>query len=182
MSRVQASTEKSRENSWKRVRACPIGAGQMANRVHYPSLASFADVEMSAVCDIDESGSVIRRSGGGSARPLRTIAEMVQSVQPDAVYAIGQPHLMYDIWVWCLSQGCNLYIEKADGAYAPPGRAMLAHLVGRARRVTQVSHQRRSSPFSSSHTGSAQGGDRLPMRCASSTSAPPRPCSARETT
>lgn len=25
----------------------------MANRVHYPSLASFSDVEIAAICDID---------------------------------------------------------------------------------------------------------------------------------
>lgn len=30
-----------------------IGAGSMARRVHYPSLASFFDVEIAAVCDLD---------------------------------------------------------------------------------------------------------------------------------
>ncbi len=36
-----------------RVRIAMIGAGGMANGVHYPSLASFADVEMVAICDLD---------------------------------------------------------------------------------------------------------------------------------
>jgi len=36
-----------------RVRVAMIGAGRMANRVHYPSLASFDDVEIAAICDIN---------------------------------------------------------------------------------------------------------------------------------
>ena len=43
-----------------------IGAGSMANRVHYPSLASFDDVEIAAICDIDaarlqDDGGPVRR-------------------------------------------------------------------------------------------------------------------------
>src|SRR5688572_21571735 len=37
-----------------KVRVAMIGAGGMANNVHYPSLASFADVEIAAICDLDE--------------------------------------------------------------------------------------------------------------------------------
>ena len=36
----------------ERVRVGLIGAGGMANRVHYPSLAEFEDVEMVALCDL----------------------------------------------------------------------------------------------------------------------------------
>lgn len=35
------------------VRVAMIGAGSMARRVHYPSLASFSDVEIAAICDLD---------------------------------------------------------------------------------------------------------------------------------
>ena len=31
-----------------------IGAGMMANKVHYPSLASFENVDMVGICDLDE--------------------------------------------------------------------------------------------------------------------------------
>ena len=37
----------------RKVRVGMIGAGGMANAVHYPSLASFEDVEIAAICDID---------------------------------------------------------------------------------------------------------------------------------
>ena len=35
-----------------KVRVAMIGAGNMANLVHYPSLASFADVEFAGICDL----------------------------------------------------------------------------------------------------------------------------------
>ena len=36
-----------------KVRVAMIGAGSMANSVHYPSLASFDDVEITAICELD---------------------------------------------------------------------------------------------------------------------------------
>ncbi len=38
----------------ERVRVAMVGAGRMANGVHYPSLNSFDDVEIAALCDLDE--------------------------------------------------------------------------------------------------------------------------------
>jgi len=130
----------------KKLRVCAIGAGQMANRVHYPSLASLEDVEMVAVCDIDEVRLRQTAQRWTIGQTFLDYRQMVESVQPDAVYAIGQPHLMYDIWVWCLDQGCNLYIEKPMGLTLHQAQ-MLAHLAAEHGAVTQVSHQRRSSPL-----------------------------------
>ena len=36
-----------------RLRVAMIGAGNMANAVHYPSLASMSDVEFAGICDLD---------------------------------------------------------------------------------------------------------------------------------
>ncbi len=118
----------------------------MANRRHYPSLASFEDVEIVAACDIDKFRLHETSERWGIRQTFVDYREMVQSVQPDAVYAIGQPHLMYDIWLWCLSQGCNLFIEKPMGLTLHQAR-LLAHLAAEQGAVTQVSHQRRSSPL-----------------------------------
>ena len=35
-----------------KIRIAMVGAGNMANQVHYPSLASFQDVEFAGICDI----------------------------------------------------------------------------------------------------------------------------------
>lgn len=128
------------------VRVAMIGAGSMANRVHYPSLASFADVQMAAICDVDEGRlheTADRYQVDGRYTDYR---KMVQEIAPDAVYAVGPPHIMYDIWTWCLQEGMNLCIEKPMGITIHQARA-LAHLAEQNSCITQVSFQRRTSPM-----------------------------------
>ena len=130
-----------------------IGCGAMANSVHYPSLASFDDVEIVGICDLrpdrlhatgDRWG--IPRDRRFEARGYDDYREMLGKVRPDGVYVIGQPHIMYDIWVWCLQQKHNLYIEKPMGVTLHQA-TMLAHLAEEGGCITQVSHQRRTVPL-----------------------------------
>ncbi len=71
---------------------------------------------------------------------------MIAETAPDAVYAIGQPHYMYDIWAWCLAQGLNLYVEKPMGLTIHQARS-LAYLADKHGAITQVSFQRRTTPM-----------------------------------
>jgi predicted dehydrogenase len=128
------------------IRVAMIGAGSMANTVHYPSLASFDDVEIAAICDLDTARMAATADKYGVQRRYTDYRRMVAEVEPDAVYAIGQPHSMYDIWAWCLAQGRNLYIEKPMGLTMHQARS-LAHLAERHGCITQVSFQRRASPL-----------------------------------
>jgi len=84
------------------VRVAMIGAGAMANNVHYPPLASFDDVEIAAICDLDAARLNATADRYGVQGRYTNYRQMVEKVAPDGVYVIGQPHLMYDIWVWCL--------------------------------------------------------------------------------
>ena len=136
--------EKSRGS--QKVGIAMIGAGSMANSVHYPSLASFEDAEMVAVCDLDTERLNTTADKYGIEGRYTDYRKMVEDVAPDGVYAIGQPHIMYDIWIWCLQQGLNLYIEKPMGLTWHQAQ-MLAELAEGKGVVTQVSHQRRSSPL-----------------------------------
>jgi predicted dehydrogenase len=128
------------------IRVAMIGAGGMANAVHYPSLASFEDVEFAALCDLDPER--LRSTGDkyGIERRYADYRRMIEAVTPDAVYAIGPPHTMFDVWVWCLQQGLNLYIEKPMGLMLHQAQ-MLAHLADQNGCITQVSFQRRSCPI-----------------------------------
>lgn len=128
------------------VRVAMIGAGSMANRVHYPSLASFDDVEIAAVCDIDSARLQATADRYGIAGRYSDYRKMVEEVAPDAVYVIGPPHMMFDIWTWCLEQGLNLYVEKPLGITIHQARA-LAYLADQKGCITQVSFQRRSCPM-----------------------------------
>lgn len=129
-----------------RTRVAMVGAGNMANNVHYPSLNSFDDVEIAAICDLDEerlNATATKYEVQGRYTDYR---KMIEETDPRGVYVIGQPHYMYDIWIWCLQQGLNLYIEKPMGLTWHQAQ-MLAHLAEEKGVITQVSHQRRSSPL-----------------------------------
>ncbi len=129
-----------------KLRAAMIGAGGMANSVHYPSLASFDDVEIAAVCDLDEKRLQTTAEKYRIEKSYTDYRRMIEESAPDAVYAIGQPHLMYDIWTWCLEHGLNLYIEKPLGITMHQARA-LAYLAEKNGCITQVSFQRRTCPM-----------------------------------
>ena len=131
---------------FRKVRVAMIGAGSMANRVHYPSLASFDDVEMVAICDLDPDRLSRTAERFGIEKRYTDYRKMIEEVAPDAVYAIGQPHMMYDVWLWCLNEGLNLYIEKPMGITIHQARA-LAYLAEKKGCITQVSFQRRSCPM-----------------------------------
>jgi predicted dehydrogenase len=130
----------------KKVRVAMIGAGSMANSVHYPSLASFDDVEIAAICDLNTERLNATADKYGVERRYTDYTQMVEEVAPDAVYAIGQPHIMIDIWIWCLTHKLNLYIEKPMGLSAHQARS-LAYLAEKHGSITQVSFQRRACPM-----------------------------------
>lgn len=129
-----------------KVRVAMIGAGSMANTVHYPSLASFDDVEIAAICDLDPQRLQNTADKYGVQGRYGDYRKMVEMVAPDAVYAIGPPHIMYDIWIWCLKAGLNLCIEKPLGITLHQARA-LAYLAEQKGCITQVSFQRRTCPM-----------------------------------
>jgi len=129
-----------------KVRIGFIGAGGMANYVHYPSLASFEDVEIAAVCDLNSERLNATADKYGVGKRYASFTRMVEEVAPDAVYAVGPPHQMYDVWVWCLQRGCNLFIEKPMGLTLHQART-LAHLAEKHECVTQVGFQRRACPI-----------------------------------
>lgn len=118
----------------------------MANTVHYPSLASFDDVKIAALCDLDTNRLHTTAEKYQIEGRFTDSRKMVEEVAPDAVYAIGQPHLMYDVWTWCLQQGQNLCIEKPMGLTLHQARS-LAYLAEKHLCITQVSFQRRACPM-----------------------------------
>ena len=118
----------------------------MATTGHYPSLASFDDVEFAGICELDERRLTVTAEKYGIVRRYNDYRRMVEETAPDAVYVIGQPHLMYDVWVDCLERGLNLYIEKPMGITLHQARS-LAHLAEKHGCITQVSFQRRVCPL-----------------------------------
>jgi len=128
------------------IRLVVVGAGHMANRVHYPALASFVDVKIEAICDrnIDKLQRTAKKYNINNT--YHDYKKMVEDIAPDAVFAIGPPHTMYDVWMWCLENGLNLFIEKPLGLTLHQARS-LAYMSELHGCITQVCFQRRSSPI-----------------------------------
>ncbi|MGB8490141.1 MAG: Gfo/Idh/MocA family oxidoreductase, partial [Bacteroidales bacterium] len=136
-----------------KAKICVIGNGSFANAVHYPSLASLNNVEISGICAFNEER--LRQTAKNYNIPDNKILiaksqfdyqKLLNDVHPDGVYVIGQPEHMYDIWIWCLENKYNLFIEKPMGITIHQSRT-LAYLARKNGCITQVSHQRRSTPI-----------------------------------
>jgi len=132
-----------------------IGAGGRANDVIYPSFADLREeglVDIVGVCDIDPDrlNDTADKYGienrYGENRFVYEYQEMIDDLEPDAAVVIGQPHIMYDIWMYCLENDLNLYIEKPMGLSIHQARALEA-VARRNDLVTQVSLQRRYTPM-----------------------------------
>ena len=98
-----------------KVRIGFIGAGVHANAVHYPSLAQMDDVEIVAVCDINEERLKKTAEKYGIPGRYKDYRKMLREEKLDAVYVIMPPHLLHDIVVDVLKNGLNIFIEKPPG-------------------------------------------------------------------
>ena len=138
----------------KKLKVVMIGAGGRANQVIYPSFADLrgeGKIEIAGICDVNQNRlnatadkyDIANRYGMGGVDDYQ---KMIDEQKPDAAVVIGQPHVLFDIWMKCLEQGLHLYIEKPMGLSIHQARSLQA-VAKRNNCVTQVSLQRRYTPM-----------------------------------
>jgi virulence factor len=134
-------------------RICIIGNGHFANIFHYPSLAAMKNVEIVGICAFDKEKLIATAAKYNLPKEAIFVSrrpddyqKMLASLRPDGVYAIGAPDKMFSIWCWCLESGFHLFIEKPMGMTLHQSQ-ILNYLAQKNNCITQVSHQRRSSPL-----------------------------------
>lgn len=138
----------------KKLKVVMIGAGNQANAVIFPSfrdLQNQGKVEILGICSMNinklnktaDTYGIKNRYGPGGVYDYQ---KMIYDLKPDAAVVIGQPHLIYDIWIWCMEHGLHLLIEKPMGLNMHQARN-LAAVAKRRGLVTQVTFQRRYSPM-----------------------------------
>lgn len=108
----------------EKVNVAVIGAGSLANAVHYPSLAEFDDVEIAAICDLNEERLKKTAEKFQVERTYKDYKKMVSEVDVDAVYIIMPPHHLFDLVIHCLKSKLNVFIEKPPGVVAEQTRNM----------------------------------------------------------
>lgn len=131
----------------ERVRVALLGAGAMASRYHHPSLASFPDVELVALCDLvpAKAEQAAARLGIPAGRVYADYRRMLAETQPDAVYALMPPQHLYEPATQMLKQGRHLFVEKPLALTTVQAR-MLAYTAGEHDCLTMVGFQRRFIP------------------------------------
>jgi len=130
----------------KKVRIGFIGAGGMANKVHYPSLAEMDDVEIAGICDLNTKRLNETADKYGVEMRFTNYLEMIEKINLDAVYIIMPPHLLHDLVIECLKKRVNVFIEKPPGISLVQIEAM-ARLAEKNGCKTMVAFNRRYIPL-----------------------------------
>jgi len=99
----------------RKVRLALIGAGRMANKMHYPSLAENPDAELVAICDLVPEKLEETADCFGIGKRYHDYREMLDQVKPEAVYVLMPPHHLFDVCVEVLGRGHHLFVEKPLG-------------------------------------------------------------------
>jgi virulence factor len=129
-----------------KIRVAFIGAGAQANLRHYPSVFSLQDeVELAALCDLDEQRARKTAERWGVPRIYTNYKQMLDEVDPQAVYIIMRPDLWHDLAAYTLKQGRHVYSEQPPVLTTTQIRT-LAHHAERHHCLTMVSFQRRYIP------------------------------------
>jgi len=129
----------------KKVRVALIGAGVMANSVHYPSLVEMEDVEILGLCDLIPEKLKVTAEKFKISQTFTDYKEMLAKTSPDAVYILMPPHHLFDIVIFCLQNGLHIFIEKPPGITLNQTKEM-AKLAEKKAVFTMVSFQRRFAP------------------------------------
>lgn len=126
------------------VRVGFIGAGNMANRMHCPSIADIAEAQLWAICDVDETRlhATADRYGVPKARRYNDYRRMLEREPLDAVYVVIPPMGLCPIVLDCLKAGKHVFTEKPLGCNSDEAWAM-AEEAQRQKVKTMVGFNRR---------------------------------------
>jgi len=128
------------------VKVCMIGAGGMANLVHYPSLSKIENAEIVGICDLNEERLRKTSEKYKISNVYTDYKKMLEEKSPDAGYIIMPPHHLFDIVIHCLNKCLNVFIEKPPGITLEQTKQM-AKLAEKKGVLTMVGFQRRFAPL-----------------------------------
>ncbi|HLZ10877.1 MAG TPA: Gfo/Idh/MocA family oxidoreductase [Chloroflexota bacterium] len=131
--------------SESRLRVALIGAGSMATNYHHPSLASLADVELVAICELIAEKASRAAERFQIPRVFDDYRRMLVETEPDAVYLLMPPQHVYEPALEVLKNRRHLFVEKPLALTTHQAR-MLAHTAGQHNCLTMVGFQRRFVP------------------------------------
>jgi predicted dehydrogenase len=94
------------------IRIACVGAGHHASWTLYPTLQYIPEVEMVAICDLNETKSAIASKRFGFARTYTDYAQMLAKETVDAVICCGGPALHALVTETCIRDRLPVFTEK----------------------------------------------------------------------
>lgn len=99
------------------LRAAFIGAGPRGRRAHYPNVDRLVNVEMTAVCELDEERLHHVAAEYDFQYRFADHQEMLEKVDPDLVYCVMHERWLLQPALDCLNAGKHIFIEKPPGLH-----------------------------------------------------------------
>lgn len=130
----------------KKLRIGVVGAGCIANNVHFPSLAEISGVELTAVCDLKAERASHACEAFGFKKFYTNHLEMFEKENLDGVFLLVQPDQIFRLAVDALEHDINVFIEKPAGLTLFQTES-LARLSEKKQRILQVGMNRRYIPL-----------------------------------
>tara|TARA_B100000029_G_scaffold516824_1_gene635351 strand:- start:69218 stop:70171 length:954 start_codon:yes stop_codon:yes gene_type:complete len=128
------------------IRAGFIGAGGRSQSAHYPAIERINNIEMTAVCELDEQRLNQVTNRYNFLHVYRDHQAMLAEVDLDVVYCIMHEKWLLQPALDCLRAGKHIFIEKPPGANSKQTHELLEAaienqvyaMVGYQRRYTDV--------------------------------------------
>ncbi len=136
----------------KKLKVAVVGAGKIAQIAHLPLLAEREDVELCAVCDVDQGKARAITEKFNIPHWYFVVDEMLKKEQPDAVHICTPSVYHYPMSMLALRKGIHVLVEKpisfkieeARRLYdyaAQQGRVLMTSLYNRYRSDVQMLQQ-----------------------------------------
>jgi predicted dehydrogenase len=108
----------------RKARLAFIGAGGFATSSIYPNIHKVPQIDLVAVCDLDEE-KARRNARNFGAREVYTDADaMLNEQEPDGVFVIGPAPMQYEVAPIVLKRGIPVYVEKPSANTSPEAREL----------------------------------------------------------
>ena len=94
------------------IRTVLVGCGEHARVVIHAAIALIADIEVVAVCDLDEARSQDASRRFGRCPSYGDLDRMLAETDAEAAVIVGPPHVHAGLALKCLEAGLHVFIEK----------------------------------------------------------------------
>ncbi|MDF2725298.1 MAG: dehydrogenase, partial [Paenibacillus sp.] len=92
-----------------------VGCGGQATSNHYASIVRMEDVEITAICDMDEKKLRAAAEKFKIGKTYTSFHQMIETEEADGIFIIMPPHHLFDLVIAAIRKKLHVFIEKPPG-------------------------------------------------------------------